>query len=79
MPSFVEQQGAASPGLVRMMTMKSNSMEPQLLDRKAQELSDIQDDLRMLPSFGSNEINQLVAGLAPQEREEVPGRTLINQ
>ena len=65
MPSFVEQHGAASPGLVRMMTMKSNSMEPQRLDKQAPELSDNQDELRMLPSFGSNGINQIVAEIAP--------------
>ena len=65
MPSFVEQHGAASPGLVRMMTMKSNSMEPQRLDNQAPELSDVQDELMMLPSFGSSEINQLVAEIDP--------------
>ena len=48
-----------------MMTMKSNSMEPQRLDKQNPEISDVHDDLMMLPSFGSSEINQLVAELAP--------------
>ena len=62
-----------------MMTMKSSSMEPQRLDKQAPELSVSQDDLMMLPTFGSNELNELTAGIAPQEMDEKPGSTLINQ